>query len=114
MSHLDKVTAWAQGFAPQAQVLFEDKKLGKIWQSVDGHLYGTVEEVYFLRQVLPKSRSSLEEMLRLQNTLTANGQGKILAEKARLAKVLPGNAGIYQITLKAGYEVDLEDENGED
>lgn len=114
MSHLQEVKAWAQAFAPKAEVLFADKKLGKLRQSVDGRFHCQVEEVYLLRQVLPKSRESFEQMLRLQNTLTLAGQGRIAGEKTQLARILPGNAGVYQITLRVGYQMDLEEEYGKD
>ena len=35
-------------------------------------------------------------------------------EKAQLAQVLPGENGLYQVTLRAEYILDLEDEYGED
>ena len=114
MSHLQEVKAWAQSFAPKAEVLFEDKKLGKLRQSVDGTFHCPVEEIYSLRQVLPKGKESFGKMLQLQNTLTLAGRGQIVAEKTQLVHVLPGNTGVYQITLKAGYSLDLEDEYGKD
>ncbi len=114
MSHLQEVKAWAQTFAPQAQVLFADKKLGKFWQSVDGRFHCLVEEIYLVQQVLPRNKESFEKMQALQNALTLAGRGQIAGEKTQLAKVLAGNACVYQITLKAGYQMDLEDEYGKD
>ncbi len=114
MSHLEQVAQWVHRIAPAAEVIFWEKNLGKIQQSVSGYVRYPVEEIYLLRQVLPKDRESLEKMQKLQNRLTLAGRGEIVAEKAQLARVLPGNAGVYQITLKAGYVMDLEDENGED
>lgn len=114
MSHLECVAAWVQSIEPMAEVLFGEKKLGKIQRTVDGSVRYPVEEIYLLRRVLPKAKESLAKMQELQNRLTLAGRGEIVAEKAQLARVLPGSAGVYQITLKAGYQMDLEDENGED
>lgn len=114
MSHLERVAAWVHRVEPAVEVLFGEKKLGKMQQSVSGCVRYPVEETYFLRRVLPKAKESLAKMQELQNTLTLLGQGRITGEKTALARVLPGNAGVYQITLKAGYVMDLEDENGED
>ena len=113
MSHLECVAAWVQSLEPMAEVLFGEQKLGKIRKLVDGSVRCPVEEVFLLRRVLPKSKESFEKMQALQNKLTVAGRGEIVAEKAQLARILPGNAGVYQITLKAEYQMDLEDENGE-
>ena len=114
MSHLARVKDWVRTYAPEAEVTLLEKKLGAVQGYVDGSLHCPVEERYLVHQVLPKSKESFETMQALQNTLTRKGQGRILGEKTQLAKVLPGNAGVYQITLKAGYQMDLEDEYGED
>ena len=114
MSHLERVKAWVQSIAPEVEVVFFERKLGAVQTCVDGSLHCPVEERYFVRQVLPKGKESFEKMQALQNALTRKGQGKIQGEKTQLAKVLSGNACVYQITLKAGYQMDLEDEYGKD
>jgi hypothetical protein len=121
VKHYQQVQAWVRELDAGALVVLLERSLGKKVLDVAGNGKCPVTERYAVHKVLPRASQSLAEMQKLQNSLTIGANAPVfgekcsfLAEKTQLAKVLPGNNGVYQISLQATYMKNLEDENGED
>jgi len=121
MKHYQAVQDYVRGLDAGALVMLLEQKLGEIVQDVAGNRKCPVTERYKVHKVLPRGHESLFQMQALQNTLTIGANAPVFGEdccfrgeKTQLAKVLPGNNGVYEISLEVTYMKNLEDENVED
>ena len=116
MTHLQEITRWVAEFDPQVMVVPRDRNILTIRRDVTGRRKCRVEEVFLLHRQRPKHYESLQECIRLENQLCLGENApvfgessEIVAEKAQLARILPGGQGLYQVTLKVTYTMNLEE-----
>lgn len=121
MKHYQAVQDWVRTLDDSALVVLLEQSLGEKVEDVAGNRKCPVTERYAVHKVLPRSQESLFSMQALQNTLTIGANAPVfgencrfLGEKAQLAKVLPGNNGVYQIRLEVTYMKKLEEDNSDD
>ena len=117
MSHLQTVSAWVAGFDNQVTVVPRDRKILDKRQDITGRQVCRVQEVFLLHRQMPKCYDSFQSCIRLGNRLTMDPNAPvfgdntvILAEKAQIARVLPGEQGLYQLQLNITYTMDLEEQ----
>ena len=118
MSHLQEIVRWVAGFDDKVTVIPRDRKILDKRQDITGRQVLRVQEVFLLHRQMKKCYDSFLACIRLGNRLTMDESAPvfgentvILAEKAQLARVLPGEQGLYQLQLNITYT--MEDQNGE-
>ena len=121
MAHFQAVQSWVAGFDPALKVLPTEKRVLQKIRDITGRCTCRVSESFVLQRIMPRCYESLEKFQALEAALTLGNAAPVLGEncvffgeKAQLAQVLPGENGLYQVTLRAEYILDLEDEYGED
>lgn len=114
MSHLQSVSRWVARFDPNVTVVPRDRKILEKRQDITGRQVCRVQEVFLLHRQNLKCYDSLLAAITLANRLTMDKNApvfgentEIVAEKAQLARVLPGDQGLYQVTLRV--TTDLEE-----
>ena len=114
MSHLQSISRWVARFDPHVTVVPHNRKVLQKRQDITGRQICRVQEMYLLHRQSPKCYDSLLAAISLANRLTMDRNApvfgentEILAEKAQLARVLPGDQGLYQVTLSV--TTDLEE-----
>ncbi len=117
MRFLEAVSRWATDFQPELDVVPQGRRVVAKQQFVTGASVYQVAETYLIRRKMPRNWDSLHRMQELENRLNMGAIAPIdgcafRAEKAQLAQVLPGEMGLYQVTLQAEYTADWEDEYG--
>ena len=118
MTHLEEIIRWVQKFDPRVTVIPRDRKILDKRQDITGRQVCRVQELYLLHRQNPKCYDSFLSCVRLGNRLTMDESAPvfgentvILAERAQLARVLPGEQGLYQLQLNITYT--MEEQNGE-
>ena len=118
MTHLQEISQWVARFDDKVTVIPRDRKILDKRRSITGRQTCRVQEVFLLHRQRKKCYDSFLDSIRLGNRLTMDESAPvfgentvILAEKAQLARVLPGEQGLYQLQLNITYT--MEDEHGE-
>ena len=118
MTHLQAVSRWVAGFDDKVTVIPRDRKILDKRQDITGRQVCRVQEIFLLQRQRKKCYDSFLTCIRLGNRLTMDkntpvfGENTVvLAEKAQLARVLPGEQGLYQLQLNITYT--MEEQNGE-
>ena len=121
MKHYEQVQAWVRTLDDGALVVLLEQTLGEKKEDVAGNRKCPVTERYAVHKVLPRSQESLFSMQALQNKLTIGADAPVFGAncrfrgtKTQLAKVLPGNNAVYEISLEVIYMKDLEEEKRND
>lgn len=119
MEHLLTVQDWVRSFSPELEILPQGRRVVQKRRFVTGKNSYQVIESFLLHRKMPRNLESLQWMQELESRLNMGEKRPVLAtacvftaQKAQLAKVLPGELGLYQVTLQAEYAVDLEDGYG--
>lgn len=110
MTHLQEISQWVSSFDPRVMVVPRDRKIVDKRQDITGRQVCRVQETYLLHRQDRKSYQSFLNCIRLGNRLTSAkntpvfGENTvILAEKAQLARLMPGEQGLYQLQLNITY-----------
>ena len=118
MTHLEKISRWVAGFDDKVTVIPRDRKILDKRKDITGRQVCRVQEIFLLHRQMPKCYDSFLACIGLGNRLTMDENAPvfgdntvILAEKAQIVRVLPGEQGLYQLQLNITFT--MEDENGE-